>query len=742
MKRIISILTIITLVGFLFSCEKEDDINKLRVTTMEAIQSSYLSVELHGSVNGPSSIIDNSEIGIEYSTDESFSFIHTERLRLDNTENHNDYSFIASIIKQNETYYFRAYCAYRGTFYYGEVKAFSFNWDGPIITTQSAVFDNGSYELSGTIEDLGTTLRNLNEDIDSLSYGFECSINSLFEKDSTTYLIPDVYYSFLGDSVLWYFSDFIYGKKYYYRTFFKFNDEFYYGETKTFTTPIIEMTTGVIDTSLYITTCHLNNVNIGSRNVLYGVCYNYTGKPTIQDSTITVYTVDKDYSYTIAFPHQDIAVGVDVYYRAFVMINGIPYYGGVKSFKREAKLNGYDFVDLGLSVLWATVNLGATKPEEYGDYYAWAEIEPKASYSWNTYKYCDGYSGSMNKYSNGTMFNPMFTDNKYEIEPSDDAAHMNWGGDWRLPTRTEYDELLDEGNCSWVWMTINGINGYKVTSYNGNSIFLPATGYKESAPAYVETGATYWTSTLFEGNPNYAYHMEFYSDRRQTTYYNRSIGRAIRPVCPRINATETDDYSYVDLGLSVKWATRNLGAKRIIDSGDYYAWGETTTKEEYTLATYKYCNGTRNSFTKYCDEPSFGYNNEVDNKTTLDSEDDVATLLLGEDWHIPSATDFYELYQNCTSKWISSKGVWGYKMISNIPGYEGMFIFLPAAGTKESYPSTTAYGCYWSSSLGWDFPNDKTMPSTARALDFGEHYTPFVTSPERYNGLPIRPVHK
>ena len=83
---------------------------------------------------------------------------------------------------RNVTYYFRAYCAYRGTFYYGEVKAFSFNWDGPKISTLGAVFDNGSYELSGTIENLGATLRKLNDDIDSLSYGFECSTNSMFEK--------------------------------------------------------------------------------------------------------------------------------------------------------------------------------------------------------------------------------------------------------------------------------------------------------------------------------------------------------------------------------------------------------------------------------------------------------------------------------------------------------------------------------------------------------------------------------
>ncbi|MBQ7820306.1 MAG: hypothetical protein IJ341_11490, partial [Bacteroidales bacterium] len=137
--------------------------------------------------------------------------------------------------------------------------------------------------------------------------------------------------------------------------------------------------------------------------------------------------------------------------------------------------NGHAYVDLGLSVKWATCNVGATTPEEYGDYFAWGETETKDTYDWSTYKYCNGTEDSMTKYctnsNNGTV------DNKTTLELTDDAAHVNWGGSWRMPTKAEQEELMDTNNCTWEWIARNGVNGYKVTSKkNGNFIFLPAAG--------------------------------------------------------------------------------------------------------------------------------------------------------------------------------------------------------------------------------------------------------------------------
>ena len=119
------------------------------------------------------------------------------------------------------------------------------------------------------------------------------------------------------------------------------------------------------------------------------------------------------------------------------------------NFKKEISTgveNGHNWVDLGLSVKWATCNVGATTPEGYGNYYAWGETKPKSTYDWSTYKYCNGDRYSMTKYCTNSEYG--IVDNKTTLELSDDAAHVNWGGSWRMPTKAEQDEL---NNCTWTW---------------------------------------------------------------------------------------------------------------------------------------------------------------------------------------------------------------------------------------------------------------------------------------------------
>lgn len=144
-------------------------------------------------------------------------------------------------------------------------------------------------------------------------------------------------------------------------------------------------------------------------------------------------------------------------------------------------------VDLGLpsGLKWASCNVGAEKPEDYGNYYAWGEVLPKENYSWATYKYAnEASSNKLTKYCDNTKYGDNgFTDNKTALDLEDDVAHVNWGGNWRMPTDDEWSEL---NNCTWTWVTQNGVNGYLVASKtNGNSIFLPAAG-----------GATMRTSTM------------------------------------------------------------------------------------------------------------------------------------------------------------------------------------------------------------------------------------------------------
>ena len=192
--------------------------------------------------------------------------------------------------------------------------------------------------------------------------------------------------------------------------------------------------------------------------------------------------------------------------------------------------NGHEYVDLGLSVKWATCNVGATKPEEYGDYFAWGETQPTDYYDWSTYKWCNGSPKTHTKYCTDSYFGTV--DNKTTLEMSDDAAHANWGGSWRMPTKAERDELLEQ--CTWTWTTQNGVNGYKVTSKkNGNSIFLPAAGYRYySSLDSAGSRGCYWSSMINSLN-SLAYVLDFNSDIVSSGGDSgRSFGNSVRPVCP------------------------------------------------------------------------------------------------------------------------------------------------------------------------------------------------------------------
>lgn len=188
---------------------------------------------------------------------------------------------------------------------------------------------------------------------------------------------------------------------------------------------------------------------------------------------------------------------------------------------------GHDFVDLGLSVMWATCNVGASKPEDYGYYFAWGEVDPKADYSWETYKYGSS-SRSFTKYNTVSAYGTV--DNKMTLELSDDAARINWGETWRMPTGSEQEELRN--NCAWLWTTLNGVKGYKVTSkINGNSIFLPAAGERNSSSLLSAEKCYIWSSSLSTDSPHLAYNLGVTSYGTGWELSNhRFRGCVVRPV--------------------------------------------------------------------------------------------------------------------------------------------------------------------------------------------------------------------
>ena len=191
----------------------------------------------------------------------------------------------------------------------------------------------------------------------------------------------------------------------------------------------------------------------------------------------------------------------------------------------------HEYVDLGLSVKWATCNVGAETPEDYGDYFAWGEVEPKTTYDWSTYKY-GADRDQLTKYCNNSEYGKDgFTDNKTVLDPEDDAAAVNWGGSWRMPTIAEQDEL--HNNCTWTWTTQNGVNGYKVTGPNGNSIFLPAAGCMGGGTLYhAGSRGHYWSGSLNTYYPDAADGAFFDSDHVDWGSSGiRYFGQSVRPVC-------------------------------------------------------------------------------------------------------------------------------------------------------------------------------------------------------------------
>ena len=189
----------------------------------------------------------------------------------------------------------------------------------------------------------------------------------------------------------------------------------------------------------------------------------------------------------------------------------------------------HDYVDLGLpsGTLWATMNVGATSPEDYGDYFAWGETTPKEVYNWTTYKWCNGSYNTMTKYCTKASYG--LVDNKTVLDPEDDAATANWGPEWCMPTKEQQDELRN--NCTKTWTTINGVKGCLLTSnINGASVFFPAAGFRWDTTLFKnETDGFCWSNAL-NANGSGSWSMYFSSGTLGTSNYSRGYGQSVRAV--------------------------------------------------------------------------------------------------------------------------------------------------------------------------------------------------------------------
>ena len=417
-------------------------------------------------------------------------------------------------------------------------------------------------------------------------------------------------------------------------------------------------------------------------------------------------------------------------------------------FLTESYAGGYEYVDLDLpsGTLWATCNVGASNPEDYGDHFAWGETEAKSSYEWNGYRWMNEGQSSytqLNTYTfpdgqtegcwyNGNRF---VGDSLAQLLPVHDAAAVRRGCMWQTPSVEQFQELINSAYTTTEWTQLNGVNGRKITSLsNGKSIFLPAAGIYYGTYLDESYGA-YWSRELSSDYCTRASYLSFNSNGIYLTSFSRSLGHSVRPV-------RTKEYEYVDLELpsGTLWATCNIGANNPWDFGAYFAWGETEPKQEgdYDWEAYKWCKGTERTITKYYTNWAYcaedGY---PDGKLELEPTDDAATANWGDGWQMPSLAQCFELLNpnNTTIMWTQQNDVYGIKITSK---RNGKSIFLPATG-EPPHGGFLAYellsGYYWSRNL------DTNDPRWAYSLEISFESIR-ADGWYRYSGRSVRPVRK
>ena len=282
--------------------------------------------------------------------------------------------------------------------------------------------------------------------------------------------------------------------------------------------PTVE-TVSVTDIMTNNATVSGNVLSYGDGNIgECGVVYSASQNPTLEDSVVVYGETIGEFTCSLT----GLQPGIIYYVRAYATGKKGTAYGEELSFTTET----HAYVDLGLSVKWATCNIGASSPEEYGDYFAWGETAPKDVYVWSTYKWCNGSQNTLTKYCTNKEYGAV--DNKITLELEDDAAHVNWGGEWRMPTKEELEELHKK--CTWTPTKINGVSGREITGPNGNKLFLPYSGYC-SEGKYPGGGTGHcWSNT---SSLHRAYCLTYSWDGNKFVAADlRSFGFTIRAVRP------------------------------------------------------------------------------------------------------------------------------------------------------------------------------------------------------------------
>ena len=415
----------------------------------------------------------------------------------------------------------------------------------------------------------------------------------------------------------------------------------------------------------------------------------------------------------ILFNLTGLSPNTKYFYLVYVTHDGIKTVSDTLNFNTLVKFPVADTVNLGLSVKWASWNMGATQVGDYGGYYGWGDPSGDLI-STNSFDYAADNTASN---IGGT---------KYDI------AHVQWGDKWRLPTVSEIKELE---NLDWSYSDNyngTGVKGWIVKSKE-HEIFIPKGGWKyDGNEKYVGESAFYWTSNL--DNLDKPQGGQLFPNYISIGSYEKAIRMLIRPVyddavIPVVpDVPETSEAGKgVDLGLSVKWADRNIGSTVSADYGKYFAWGETVSKKDYSTSTYSLLDTLRSDGT---------YSKKFLGYDISGSDYDAAHILWSGTWRMPTQTEMNELIDLCTWVVTTEKNIRGFR----ITGHNGNSIFLPFNGYMSGINLTSVgtNGYYWTSTLYTrvDHSNDWAY-RLCTVLDSNDKYT---AGTYREKGFSIRPV--
>lgn len=501
--------------------------------TIGAEKITAISAQLNGKANLGSSVSSDLVMGIMWSKESGVLPSNSKKVEAKNMDKENNYSVDVISLEPETTYYYRSFVTQNGKDDLGEIKEFTTKALSTLIETLEVV------DITETTATVKAKL-DLTDIPGSIQYGFYYGtdkinpVGSIIGKEPRQNtlsvdlgsLTPGAEYgykpwiSFVSDKI-----------GYKGRLHFKLD---WNGTVKTVTV------TETQETAQAPNGAATKWLWIGIDN-LVGL---YETSPGIFEITIDV---DTDWGFLIRTDPENwgsakwggtgkrLGFGVPFPLTNFsaediTFSGGREYCGEAKSFMAHPTV-----VDLGLSVKWAQMNLGATSPVEYGDYYAWGEIETKDRYYWTNYKWCKGSETTLTKYNTDASYGEV--DNKTVLDPEDDVAHVKLGDKWRMPTKEEVEELI--GNCDWTEERMSLTRCLKGTSKkNGQSIILPASGNRSGSTTLYYAGyfVYFWTSSVWSNNLDFAYCFQGYYEIEDKVYdsrasiLNRTTGCPIRPV--------------------------------------------------------------------------------------------------------------------------------------------------------------------------------------------------------------------